>query len=260
MTPYKTVLITGASSGLGRALALELAAPGVVLHLCGRDAARLEATAQACRAKGANVNAAPRDVTDATAMADWIANAGPLDLVIANAGISGGTGQGQAETAEQTRAIFAVNLDGALNSILPALAAMRANRHGTIASIASIAALLPTPNAPAYGASKAALHAWTLAASPSARADGILLASVCPGFIRTAMTAKNPFRMPGLMDADHAARIILAGLANGRDCIIFPWWMGLLARLVSLLPFGRRLMAAQPAKAGLPALEQSTKP
>ncbi|MCX7382331.1 MAG: SDR family NAD(P)-dependent oxidoreductase [Alphaproteobacteria bacterium] len=257
MSPYRSALITGASSGIGRALSLALAGPGAALHLSGRDATRLDDTATACRAKGATVQAAVLDVTDAASMAAWIAAAGPLDLVVANAGISGGTGNGAGETAAQTRAIFAVNLDGALNTVLPALEAMRAQparggKRGTIAVIASIAALLPTPNAPAYGASKAAIDTWARASSPAAAAAGILLASVCPGFIRTAMTAANRYKMPGLMEADQAAQIILAGLAAGRDRIIFPWWMGLVARIVGALPFGRRLLARQGSKAALP--------
>ncbi len=256
MTPYRSALITGASSGIGRALALHLAAPGVILHLSGRNAARLAETAAACRAKGATAHPTVLDVTDAPATQAWIAAAGPLDLVIANAGISGGTGLGVGETPAQTRAIFAVNLDGALNTVLPALATMRAQaphngKRGTIAVIASIAALLPTPNAPAYGASKAAIDTWARASAPAAAAAGILLASVCPGFIRTPMTEANPYKMPGIMDADRAAGIILAGLAAGRDRIVFPWWMGALARIVGALPGGRRLLARQGAKAPL---------
>ena len=139
MTPYKAALITGASSGIGRALALELAAPGTTLHLNGRNGARLEGTALACRAKGATVHANVLDVTDALAMQAWIAQAGPLDLVIANAGISAGTGIGEPETAAQARAIFAVNLDGALNTILPAMTLMRGEMASEIARLRDLA-------------------------------------------------------------------------------------------------------------------------
>jgi len=258
MAIYTSALITGASSGIGRALAVELAAPGVTLHLGGRDKTRLEETATLCRTVGATAHPRVVDVTDAAAMHAWITSAGRLDLVVANAGISGGTGQGDAETAAQTRLIMSVNLDGALNTILPALEHMAAqplgptNRRGTIAAIASIAGFLPTPGAPAYGAGKAALDAWTIASSPAAAAQGILLTSVCPGFVRTAMTATNTYRMPGLMDADRAARIILAGLAAGHRRIVFPRWIALLARAVSLMPFRDRLMARLPTKSSLP--------
>ena len=147
------------------------AAPGVGLHLCGRDAARLEATAAACRARKAAVQALVLDVCDEAAMAAWIAGAGRLDLVVANAGISAGTGRGGTESAAQARAVFAANLDGMLNTMLPALTAMRAQApgpdgvRGRIAVVASIAGFVPAPGAPAYCASKAAADAWTVAAA-----------------------------------------------------------------------------------------------
>ncbi len=260
MPRYQGVLITGASSGIGRALALALAAPGTVLHLGGRDPARLEAVAAACRALGATALPQRIDVRDAAATAGWIGGAGRLDLAIANAGISGGT-FGGGETAAQTRAIFAVNLDGMLNTALPALDAMRAQApgadgvRGRIAVIASIAAFIAAPGAPAYGASKAAADAWTVGTAPMARRFGVRLTSVCPGFIRTPMTAGNRYAMPGLMDAERAAGIILRGIAIGRVRIAFPWWMAALARSIGALPPGLtgRLLAAGPARRGLAA-------
>ena len=115
--PWRHVLITGASSGIGRALALACAAPGVTLHLGGRDAGRLAATVAACTAVGAEALARTVDVRDQVGMADWIGGAGRLDLVIANAGISAGTG-GATEPADQARAIFETNVTGALNTAL----------------------------------------------------------------------------------------------------------------------------------------------
>ena len=113
------MLITGASSGIGQALALALAGPGVTLHLSGRDQPRLHAVAEACQARGAGVDARLLDVRDAPAMAAWIEAAGPLDLVVANAGISAGTGDQMPEDPDQIRAIFATNVDGVLNAVLP---------------------------------------------------------------------------------------------------------------------------------------------
>jgi short-subunit dehydrogenase len=260
MALYRSILITGASSGIGRALAVACAAPEVALHLSGRDAARLEDAATACRARGAEVRTAVLDVRDAPAMAAWIAAVGRLDLVIANAGTSAGTLDGSPESAAQVRAIFAINLDGMLNTVLPALAIMTAQPpdtgglRGRIAVVASVAAFVASPSSPAYCASKAAADSWTVAAAASAQRRGVQMTSVCPGFIRTAMTAGNPFPMPGLMDADRAAHIILRGIAAGRRRIAFPWWMAAFARLGGLLP--PRLVAATmarvPGKASLP--------
>jgi NAD(P)-dependent dehydrogenase (short-subunit alcohol dehydrogenase family) len=266
MVAFRSVLITGASSGLGRALAEACAAPGVLLHLGGRDPARLESAAVACQARGATVHARRLDVTDRAAMAEWIAGAGPLELVVANAGISAGTGErggDRLETEAQVRAVFAVNLEGMLNTVLPALVVMQTQPigpdgvRGRIAVVASIAALVPAPGAPTYCASKAAVDYWTVAAAEPAAREGIVLTSLCPGYVRTAMTAHNNFPMPGLMDADRAARVMLRGIAAGRRRVVFPWWMGLAARIGGLLPprLVGRLLAAAPGKQKLPDQE-----
>ncbi len=244
MTHYRSVLITGASSGIGEALSHALSAPGVSLHLSGRDATRLETVATACRARGAEVHPQIIDVRDQTAMEAWIDAAGPLDLVVANAGIASGEGRTGGERLERTRAIFGTNVDGMLNTVLPAMAVMAAQPagadglRGRIAVIASVAAFMAIPDSAAYSASKAAADAWTVASARGARARGIQLTSVCPGYIRTALTARNDFPMPGLMDADRAAGVILRGLAAGRIRLVFPWWMGFLTRMLGLLPPG----------------------
>jgi NAD(P)-dependent dehydrogenase (short-subunit alcohol dehydrogenase family) len=152
--------------------------------------------------------------------------------------------------------LFATNLDGALNTVLPALEAMcaqtpdNAGRRGHIVVIASVAAFVPGPGAPAYCASKAALDRWTLATAHHAARHGVLMTSACPGYIRTPMTANNRFAMPGLMDADRAARIILRGVSAGKRRVAFPWWIATLARLVGCLPAGwsTSLLAARPGK------------
>lgn len=237
MPRFDGVLITGASSGIGQALALACAAAGVRLHLCGRNERRLAATAKLCRERGADVDAILLDVRDAAAAEAWIKAAAPLDLVIANAGIAGRK-DGRPETDRETMEIFATNLQGVLNTVLPAIAVMRAQpaRSRHIAVIASIAAFVASPIAPAYCASKAAVDTWIVALAPALRQDGILLSSVCPGFIRTPMTADNPFPMPGLIDADRAAAIILRGIGAGRTRIAFPRQMAIAARLGALLP------------------------
>ena len=235
-------LITGASSGIGRALAFALARPGAVLHLSGRDESRLNAVCAAVRVLGADARPRVLDVTDRDAMASWIGGAGPLDLVVANAGISKGTGSGRAESAERIAEIMATNFSGMVNTAMPALALLRGQERGAdglrgrIATVASIAAFFPSPAAPAYCASKAAADSWTTATAPVAAHWGIAMTSVCPGFVRTAMTENNRFFMPGIIDADRAAQIILRSIAAGRRRVVFPLWMGLLTRGAGLLP------------------------
>jgi NAD(P)-dependent dehydrogenase (short-subunit alcohol dehydrogenase family) len=258
--PWRHVLITGASSGLGRALALACAAPGVTLHLSGRDAARTGAVAEACAAAGAVALPRVLEVRDAAAMAAWIGGAGPLDLVIANAGISAGTG-GQAEPMAVSRAVFETNVTGVLNTVLPAIEAIAAQPpggdgvRGRIAVVASIAAFVAAPGAPAYCASKAAVQRWAEALDVSERRRGIRLHAICPGYIRTPMTARNRFPMPLLMDAEDAARRTLSGIAAGRVRVAYPWPLYLAARLVGGLPPGLRaaLLNPWPAKSADPA-------
>ncbi len=253
--PWRHVLITGASSGIGRALAEALAAPGMTLHLGGRDAARLAEAAAACSALGASVATRQADVRDASAMAAWIGGAGQLDLVLANAGIGAGTGQGY-ERAEDARAVFETNVTGVLNTVIPAVAALAAQPagpgglRGRIAVVASIASFVATPGAPAYSAAKAAVQRWAEALDATERRRGIRLHSICPGYIRTPLTARNRFPMPLLMEPAEAARRSLEGVRAGRIRVVFPRRMYALARLVGALPPGWRaaLMAGFPGK------------
>ena len=259
--PWREVLITGASSGLGRALALACAgAPGATLHLSGRDEARLAETAAACEAAGARVLPRAVDVRDAAAMARWIGGAGRLDLVVANAGISAGTG-GRAEPPEISRAVFETNVNGVLNTALPALEAMAQQSpgpdgvRGRIAVVASIAAFVAAPGAPAYCASKAAVQRWAEALDATERAArGVRLHAVCPGYVRTPMTARNRFPMPMLMEADRAALLTLRGIARGRVRIAYPLPLYLAARAVGGLPPAllAALFTRLPAKAADP--------
>lgn len=226
MTAPVHILITGASSGIGQALAHEYAAPGITLSLTGRDATRLAEVIAACRARGATVDGAVLDVADRVAMAAWIAAreaAAPLDLVIANAGVSGGTSGAEDDAGAQAREIFAINLDGVLNTVLPALTPMRARKRGQVALMSSLASFRGMGSAAAYGASKAAVRVWGEGLHSVLAADGIAVSVICPGFVVSRMTAVNRFPMPFLMDTPRAARIIRKGLAARRGRIAFPW-------------------------------------
>lgn len=238
MRDPKSVVITGASSGIGEALAVLYAAPGVTLALAGRDAARLETVAAVCRGRGAAATTAVLDVADREGMAAWLAMAdaaAPVDLLIANAGISAGTGEGT-ETAEQARRIMAVNWDGVLNTVHPLLSAMRARRRGQIALMASLAGFRGLPGAPAYCASKAAVRIYGESLRGELAADGIGVSVICPGFVKSRMTAVNRFPMPFLMETEDAARVIRRGLERNRPRIAFPWPMAAPVWLLALLP------------------------
>lgn len=234
----RSILITGASSGLGAALARAYASSGVHLALSGRDAPRLQAVAAACQGRGAEVRTETIDVGDRARLAAWIDacdDAAPLDLVIANAGVSAGTGSG-GENDAQTRRIFAINVEGVVNTVMPALPAMRRRRRGQIAIVSSLAAFRGFPGAPAYCASKAAVRVWGEALRPHLAGEGIGVCVICPGYVKTPMTAVNEFPMPLLMDSDAAARRIVRGLARNKARIAFPLPMYALVWLIAALP------------------------
>lgn len=235
----RTILITGASSGIGEALARTYARPDTTLLLLGRSAKRLDAVAAACREAGAEVHSATVDVTDKAKTESWIADADdrtPVDLVIANAGISAGSSGPGGESAAQTRKVFAVNLDGALNTVLPLIPRMRTRRRGQVALMSSLAGYRGVAGAPAYCGSKAAVKAWGEGLRGALRSDGLEVSVICPGFVESRMTAGNRFPMPFLVPADKAARIIRRGLARNRPRISFPWPMAALAWLGAALP------------------------
>ena len=248
------ILITGASSGIGEALAIHYAAKDTVLFLCGRNADRVQAVKQACEAKGAVVYAEQIDVTDEKQTADWITRCdetAPLDLVIANAGISAGPGDGNIESAKTTRLIFAVNVNGVLNTVLPALERMKPRRKGQIAMTGSLAGYRGLPSAPAYSGSKNAVRAWGEALRGAMKPEGLEINVICPGFVKSRITAKNKFPMPFLMEAPRAADIIAKGLAKNKGRITFPPLLALSVWLMSCLPapIAEILLSKLPKKA-----------
>ncbi len=252
MRDPKTILITGASSGIGEALAEAYAGPGVTLVLTGRDRERLDAVAARCIERGADVRAATVDVADKAAMAAWLAGVDretPVALCIANAGSSGGTGR-RGESEEQARRILAVNVDGVLNTIHPLIGPMTARGRGQLALMSSLAAFRGYPGAPAYCASKAAVRSYGESLRLDLRGAGIEVSVICPGFVRSRITDRNRFPMPFLMDADRAASIIRRGLERNRGRIAFPLPTYLMAWIVAMLPsaLADALLAHTPAK------------
>ena len=234
MSPMN-VLITGASSGIGEALALACADRGDRLFLCGRDAARLDAVAAACRARGATADARILDVTDEAATRDWIRAcdaAAPLDRVFSNAGVATGP-----EVEPNVRRTFAVNVGGTVNVVLPAVEAMRARRCGHVIMTASIAGYGPLAGCPSYSAAKSCVKTWGLSLRGHLRAEGVRVSVICPGFVRSRITDKNTCPMPFFMEADRAARIILRRVDRNVGLIAFPWPMRFATWWLSTLPF-----------------------
>ncbi len=233
-----SILITGASSGIGEALALAYAAPGVTLAITGRNPARLAAVLQACQDRGAAVESTTLDVVDKAGLASWMDDLdkrAPLDLVIANAGISGGTGGGGEDDA-QTREIFAVNVDGVINTVLSAARLMTPRGRGQVAIMSSQAAFRGFPGAPAYCASKAAVRVWGEGLRGSLHAAGLQVSVICPGYVKSRMTDANDFPMPFLMPAEKAAQIIQRGLARDKGRIVFPYRLFAAVWLLAALP------------------------
>jgi short-subunit dehydrogenase len=187
----RRIAITGASGGLGHALAVVYARPGARLELFGRDAARLGSTVEACRAKGADARAIAVDATDREAMRNAMLaldHEGGIDLLIANAGVSSGRQpDGAPETTQSALRVLEVNVLGSAYAVAPALEAMAVRGHGQVALVGSLAARPPSPSSPAYSASKAALETWGLALREAYKPAGVRVSVVSPGFVRPLM-------------------------------------------------------------------------
>lgn len=237
----KSILITGASSGLGAALAEAYAFPGVALHLGGRDLARLAATAEKCRARGAEVSIETADIRDQDRMRRWIETAddrSPLDLVIANAGIGGGaTVAGEAQQKDDVvRAIAETNFLGTLNTVLPIMPRMILRRRGQIVLIASVAGWRGLPDAPAYSAAKAAVKVYGEALRVQLAPAGVKVNVVLPGLVDTPMSRGLPTLRPFLSCPETSARYIRRCLERNVGRIGFAWPLTMIMWLLAVLP------------------------
>jgi short-subunit dehydrogenase len=239
------LFLTGASSGIGVALARSYAAaepPGTLtLGLFARRGDALAALADELRsAHGHTVAIYAGDVRRSEdlqgAGADFIERHGAPDIVIANAGVSRGTLTEYAEDLPAFAAVLETNVLGMVHTFQPFLAAMRVRRRGTLVGIASVAGFRGLPGSGAYSASKAAAIAYLESLRVEESRSGLAVVTLCPGYIATPLTAKNPYRMPFLLQPDDAARRMRRVIAAQRRFAVVPWQMAIVGRVFRCLP------------------------
>lgn len=244
------VIISGASSGLGMALAKHYAKFGATLGLIARNKQPLEVLSD--ELPGASFYGA--DVRNSQSMQsvarDFIQRYGCPDIVIANAGVSRGTLTENVEDGEVFESILATNVNGMANTFQPFIVAMRASGQGSLVGIASVAGYRGLPGVSAYSASKAAAITYLESLRVEMFGTGISVITVCPGFIVTPMTMNNPYRMPFILTAEAVAKKIVRIIKQKKTYAVIPWQMAIVARVLRILPnfIYDRLFANMPRK------------
>jgi len=250
------VFITGASSGIGAALARHYAARGAVLGLVARRAEGLDALLATLPGEHAVY---PLDVADVTSLrkatADFSTRFGVPDVVVANAGVSVGTLTEEADDLAAFERVMRTNVLGVVATFQPFVASMRARGRGRLVGIASVAGIRGLPGAGAYSASKAAVIAYLESLRVEMHGSGVKVVTIAPGYIETPMTAVNRYPMPFMLPADEAARRFAKAIDAGTGYAVIPWQMGVVAKLMRLLPnaiFDRVFARAGRKPRGLP--------
>jgi short-subunit dehydrogenase len=231
------VFITGASSGIGAALARQFAARGAVVGLVARREVMLKRFAggltTVCEVYAVDV----RDgAALASAATQFMSRHGCPDIVIANAGVSLGTLTEHAEDVPAFQEVFDINVMGMVRAFQPFVGPMRDAGKGALVGIASVAGYRGLPGAAAYSASKAATISYLESLRVELRGSGVKVITLCPGYIATPMTENNPYPMPFLMSADAAAAKMISIIDRGRTFAVIPWPMAVVARILRLLP------------------------
>lgn len=250
--PAQRVLITGASSGIGRALALEYGRRGAIVGLAARNVDALQVLRG--RIGEARCLVYRADVRDAQAMrevaTDFCARNAGIDVVVANAGVSVGTLTAYAEDEAVFREILEINVLGLFHTFQPFLAPMQAVGRGRLVGIASVAGFRGLPGSGAYSASKAAAARYLESLRVELHGSGIRVVTISPGYIATNMTARNPYPMPFTLDAEEAARRMVRAIDKGVRHTVIPWQMGIVGALLRVMPsaFYDRLFANAPRK------------
>lgn len=235
----KTIIITGASSGIGEAIAKQYASEDSRLFLLARSKDRLEKVAAYCQEKNAEVHIVIVDVTKADLMQEAITKICSIygiDLIIANAGVSAGT-LGKPESQEQISEIFATNIQGVINTISPAMPFLIKQKHGQIVLISSMAAMLGLSSAPSYSASKAAVKIFGDGIRAYLKQFNVKVNVVLPGYVDTPMTKVNKFPMPFKISSEKAATLIAKGIEQDKGLIVFPKITYYFLKIFNLLPY-----------------------
>jgi len=231
------IIITGASAGIGAALARLYGAQGAALGLIARRESELRKIAAEISTP---CEVYPLDVRDGAAVAragqHFLAKHGDPDIVIANAGVSVGTLTDFAEDTQVFRDVVDTNVIGMVNTFQPFVGRMKESGSGALVGIASVAGYRGLPGSAAYSASKAAAITYLESLRVELRASRVDVITICPGFVATAMTVKNPYRMPFLMTPEAAAAKIARLIASGTPYAVIPWQMAIAARVLRLLP------------------------
>jgi len=237
----QTAVVTGASSGIGRALAKRLAAEGCRVGLTARRRDELESLAGEITAAGGTAAFAVANVADRQqtieAIRELAERLGPVDLLIANAGVGAPTLLDPVNVADVEKQ-FRVNVLGVVYSIEAVLPDMLRRRRGHLAAVSSLGAYKGLPGESAYCASKAAVNVYLEGLRIHLRDKGVAVTALCPGFVKTAMTDVNEFKMPWLLTADEAARRIMRALRRRPAVYNFPWQMALVMKAMRWLPDG----------------------
>ena len=243
MTAFRSpgvILITGASGGIGAALAAAYAAPGVRLLLLGRDRPRLTATEDACRALGADTETVVLDVTDRAAARATLLDLDerhPVDLAIANAGVSTGQSpEGGLEPQDRALDTLMINVMGTAHTLAPLVERMSARGRGQLCLIGSLAARYGLPSCPAYSASKAAVEIYGEGLRGHLRPYGVGVTVVSPGFVESAMSDRIVGPAPLKLPAERAAHIVKRALARDRARVSFPFPLNLGVWCLARLP------------------------
>lgn len=239
MSKFKNVVILGVSQGIGKALAVEYSSLACSLVLLSKNEDQLNTLSKELNTSNKNVWAQKCDITDYDEVFAGIKFAeeklGKIDLIIINSGVGGPTWMNKF-SSKHFKDIFAVNTFGVAHVLEAALPVLRKQGYGTIAGVSSLGDVRGYGGSSSYSASKAAASILLEGARVELKKENIKVITIRPGFVKTAMTDKNEFKMPMLMQPDKAANIIRKGIAAGKSIVQFPLPIVMITRLIKILP------------------------